>query len=107
MNYLLTVTNRGPDSASDVTVEDFLPPELAYVSSKANQGEFDSEIWNVGGLAKYRSAKLVITVQTPQEAGLGLISNTAYVYGAELDPDNSNNHATTYTKLRAGNVSPE
>jgi uncharacterized repeat protein (TIGR01451 family) len=107
MNYLLTVTNRGPDSATDVTVEDFLPPELAYVSSKANQGDFDSEIWDVGGLTKYRSAKLVITVQTPYEAGPAQISNTAYVYGAELDPDNSNNHATIYTRLRSGNASPE
>jgi uncharacterized repeat protein (TIGR01451 family) len=107
MNYLLTVTNRGPDSATDVTVEDFLPPELIYVSSKANQGDFDSEIWNVGGLAKYRSAKLVITVQTDSEVGPAQISNTAYVYGAEYDPDNSNNHATTYAKLMVGNVSLE
>ena len=107
MNYLLTVTNRGPDSATDVTVEDFLPPELAYISSKANQGDFDSEIWNVGGLAKYRSAKLVITVQTPSEVGAAQLSNTAYVYGGEYDPDNSNNHATTYAKLRVGNASLE
>ncbi len=107
MNYLLTVTNRGPDSATDVTVEDFLPPELAYISAKASQGEFDSEIWSIGGLTKYRSAKLVITVQTPPEAGPSQIANTAYVYGGELDPDNSNNHATTYTKLKAGDISPE
>ncbi|MHB8118413.1 MAG: Ig-like domain-containing protein [Methanothrix sp.] len=102
LNYLLTVTNRGPDSATDVTVEDFLPPEMTCVSSKASQGFYHDEgIWDLGGLTKYRSAKLVLTVQTPSEAAPGQIANTAYVYGAELDPDNSNNHAITYTKIRA------
>ena len=107
LNYLLTVTNRGPDSATDVTVEDFLPPEMTCVSSKASQGSYESGYWSLGGLTKYRSAKLVLTVQTPSEAAFGQIANTAYVYGTELDPDNSNNHATTYTKIRADNVSPE
>jgi uncharacterized repeat protein (TIGR01451 family) len=106
LNYLLTVTNRGPDSATDVTVQDYLPPELVYLSSKATQGEYNAGIWSVGGMTKYRSAKLVITVQTPAEVPPGQIANTAYVFGAELDPDNSNNHATIYTRLTAGNVSP-
>jgi len=106
-NYLLTVTNRGPDGATDVTVQDFLPPGLTCVDQRASQGEYVSGVWSVGGLDKYRSAKLVITVQTPSEVPPGQVSNTAYVYGAELDPDNSNNYATTYTRLRAGNVSPE
>jgi len=108
-NYLLTLTNRGPDGATGVTVQDFLPPGLTYRDSRASQGAYVSStgIWSVGGLDKYRSAKLVITVQTPSEVPPGQVSNTAYVYGAELDPDNSNNYATTYTRLRAGNVSPE
>jgi uncharacterized repeat protein (TIGR01451 family) len=106
-NYVLTVTNRGPDSATDVTVEDFLPPELELVNPKASQGDYDSGIWSLGGLTKYRSARLVLTVQAPFEAGPGQIANTAYVYGSEVDPDNSNNHVTTYTRINAGNVSPE
>jgi len=107
-NYLLTVTNRGPDSATDVTVQDFLPPELVLNSSTASQGDFDdSGIWSLGGLTKYRSARLVLTVQAPSDPAPGQISNTAYVYGAEVDPDNSNNHVTTYTRIGVGNVSPE
>jgi uncharacterized repeat protein (TIGR01451 family) len=107
-NYLLTVTNRGPDSATDVTVQDFLPPELALISSTASQGDFDdSGIWSLGGLTKYRSARLVLTVQAPYDPAPGQISNTAYVYGAEVDPDNSNNHVATYTRIEVGNVSPE
>jgi uncharacterized repeat protein (TIGR01451 family) len=101
-NYLLTVTNRGPDSATDVTVQDFLPPELVLISSTASQGDYDdSGIWSLGGLTKYRSARLVLTVQAPSDPSPGQISNTAYVYGAEVDPDNSNNHVVTYTKIEA------
>jgi len=110
MNYLLTVTNRGPDSATDVKVQDYLPSELVNVSSKASQGEYAAGIWSVGDMAKYSSAKLVITVQTPAEVPPGRkIANSAYVFGAEVDPDNYNNHVTIYTTLteRNENASPK
>jgi uncharacterized repeat protein (TIGR01451 family) len=110
MNYLITVTNRGPSSASDVVVEDFLPPGMEFrPPAKASQGSYDEAtgLWSVGGLTKYRSAKLVLTMKVPSEVGPGQIANTAYVYGAEVDPDNSNNLATTYTRVRAANSSPE
>jgi uncharacterized repeat protein (TIGR01451 family) len=100
LNYLLTVTNEGPDSATDVKVQDYLPPELVFVSFKASQGEYDDAgIWSVGDLAKYSSAKLVITVQAQAEVPPKQIANSAYVFGAEKDPDNSNNHATIYITL--------
>ena len=98
-NYVLTVTNRGPDSAIDVILQDFLPPELELNSSTASQGDYASGIWRLGGLTKYRSARLVLTVQALLDAPPGLIANTAYVYGAEVDQDNSNNYATIYTKI--------
>ncbi|MCK9566705.1 MAG: Ig-like domain-containing protein [Methanothrix sp.] len=99
-NYVLTVTNRGPDSATDVTIQDFLPPELMLQDSKVSQGGYDgSGIWSLGSLTKYRSARLVLTVQALPDAPPGQVANTAYVYGAEVDPDNSNNHAIIYTKI--------
>lgn len=108
LNYVLTLTNRGPDSATDVFVEDYLPTELAFISYKASQGSYEEGLWNVGSLTKYRSAKLVLTVQAPSEDVPGQIANTAYTYGAELDPDNSNNHVTAYTRIRStSNSSPE
>ena len=103
LNYVITVTNRGHDSASDVVVEDFLPTKMKYVSQKASQGTYEKAtgLWNVGGLTKYRSAKLVLTAKAPSKVTAGPIYNTAYVYGAQYDPDNSNNHATTYTRISA------
>jgi hypothetical protein len=55
-------------------------------------------------LTKYHSARLVLTVQVYLDAPPGQVSNTAYVYGAEVDPDNSNNHAITYTKIDASSA---
>jgi len=109
LNYVITVTNRGPDSASDVTVEDFLPLGVSYRTQKASQGKYINAtgLWNVGGLTEYRSAKLVLTVTAPAEASAGQIYNIAYVSGAQYDPDNSNNHAITYTKIRARNATLE
>jgi uncharacterized repeat protein (TIGR01451 family) len=107
LNYVITVTNRGPDSASDVFVEDFLPPETDYVSQTSSQGEYkpDSGLWKIGSLAKYHSAKLVLTTEAQPETLVGHIYNTAYVYGAQYDPDNSNNHATECIKLIASEAS--
>ncbi len=55
-------------------------------------------------MTKYRSARLVLTVQAHLDAPPGQVANTAYVYGAEVDPDNSNNHAITYTKIDASSA---
>jgi uncharacterized repeat protein (TIGR01451 family) len=101
-NYVLTVTNRGPDSATDVFVSDMLPEEVKYKSSKASQGSYDSSsgTWDLGGLAKYHSARLVITVKVPDTAKLGQITNTADVAGAENDPDDSSNHASAITSIK-------
>jgi uncharacterized repeat protein (TIGR01451 family) len=102
-NYYLTVTNRGPSSATNVFVNDFLPSELDYVSSGASQGEYDyaTGTWDVGAVTKYRSAKLVITVKVPIDAQSGQIINEAEVAGSESDPNNSNNYAINYAKIRA------
>jgi uncharacterized repeat protein (TIGR01451 family) len=101
-NYYLTVTNRGPYSATNVFVNDILPSELVYVSSGASQGEYDEAtgVWEIGAITKYRSAKLVITVKVPDDAQSGQIINEAEVAGSERDPNNSNNYAITYTKIR-------
>jgi uncharacterized repeat protein (TIGR01451 family) len=103
-NYVLTVTNRGPDSATNVIVQDFLPPELTQSPTTASQSSSGSNsvVWELGDLTKYHSAKLVLNVRVRPDAKPGQIANTAYVCGNEVDQDNSNNHATIYTKIEEG-----
>jgi uncharacterized repeat protein (TIGR01451 family) len=62
VKYTLTVTNKGPDNATNVKVADVLPSSLTYVSDDSN-GAFDTAggVWSVGDLANGANKALVIT----------------------------------------------
>jgi len=61
--YVLTVTNGGPDDATNVTVTDKLPTGLTYVSDNAPGATYDSAsgLWTIGDLANGASISLSIT----------------------------------------------
>jgi len=101
INYILTVTNFGPSSATGIVVTDFLPEGLTYKYSRANQGSYDNMTgeWDVGSLAPYHSARLAITVEVPASMKPGKIHNQATVAGMQYDDDNTNNYAERYTNL--------
>ena len=90
VTFTLTVTNHGPDTATNITVNDTLPTGLTYVSSNASQGSYDSgtHVWTIGTLADSAYATLGITATVTQA---GAITNTASVHGDETDPDADNN----------------
>lgn len=62
--YTLTVSNVGPDPASNVIVSDQLPAQITYLSDDS-QGAYDAATgqWLVGDLATGATRSLVITVQ--------------------------------------------
>ncbi|TXH71490.1 MAG: DUF11 domain-containing protein [Thiothrix sp.] len=62
VKYTLTVTNKGPDNATNVKVADVLPSGLTYVSDDA-AGAFDTAtgVWSVGDVANGANKALVIT----------------------------------------------
>ncbi len=63
--YTLTVSNNGPNDASNVIVSDYLPAGLNFVTSTASQGVYSASSgrWTVGILANGDSATLSITAQ--------------------------------------------
>jgi trimeric autotransporter adhesin len=63
-HYTITVTNNGPDTATDVQVIDGIPNGLTFNNSIASQGTYNhaTEIWNIGTLASGASATLVLFV---------------------------------------------
>lgn len=61
--YTLTVSNTGPDAATNVTVSDQLPSGLTYVSNTPGAGTYDSAsgVWTVGAIPAGGNATLAIT----------------------------------------------
>lgn len=101
LNYVLTLTNFGPNRANDIVLTDFLPAGLNSISSKATQGQYDINTgeWKVGSLDPYRSARLTIFTTVPAGMNPGWIYNEATVAGAERDQATSNNYARINTLL--------
>jgi|GEM_PF-4456966 len=98
-NYILTVTNHGPDSSSGGTISDDLPAGWSFSSDtsgvcSASNGGFTC---TVGTLTAGASQFFNATVNVPVNAQAGTtVTNTATVFGNEdPDPGNDTDRATT------------
>lgn len=98
VNWIINVTNNGPDKAGDVNVTNSLPEGLEYIahdSSKGNLEQITDEdgnivdlIWNVGDLDNNESALLVVSTKALEE---GTFLNNASVDSSTPDINKSNN----------------
>lgn len=91
--YVLTVTNNGPDDATNAVVNDKLPAGLTLVSATQSAGLFDtvSGVWTIGQLPAGQSARLTLTC-TVATTPTGPIVNQACVTNTvEEDTVQSNN----------------
>jgi large repetitive protein len=91
--FSVTITNSGPQSATNVTVADQLPAGLTFVSSTPSGSttyNSGTGVWTVGTLASGASETLQVTatVVTP-----GAKTNTAQVSASDqFDPDSTPNN---------------
>jgi len=83
VSYILTVTNEGPDFATNVTVEDVLPAGIGFWSAEGD-GTYNanSGVWEVGDIPINGSASIEIKVKIEEE---GPILNVAQVTGADQE----------------------
>jgi uncharacterized repeat protein (TIGR01451 family) len=102
VTYNLTVTNNGPDDATNVVVVDTLPANVTFDAGAAGNSSglipYNNMVIDlVGNLAAGASTTISIVV-TPNAAAQGtVLHNTAVVTGLPTDPNPFNNIATDDT----------
>lgn len=117
LTYTITVTNDGPDTASDLTVRDTLPADIHYVTSSvpctaAPSPAGDTVTCGIPNLSSGDSFSFTITVAVDADAvtnngGPYSAVNTATVTSGEtVELDPSDNTTTETTVINSGNDAP-
>jgi uncharacterized repeat protein (TIGR01451 family) len=91
ITFTVTLTNSGPDDATNVEVTDLLPAGLTFVSATPSQGSYTSAtgLWVVGAVVQGtpQTLTIVATVVSPDPR-----TNTATISGSDqFDPITGNN----------------
>jgi uncharacterized repeat protein (TIGR01451 family) len=94
ITFLVTLTNNGVDTATDVTVIDQLPAGLSLVTATTSQGSYNPStgVWTVGTVTTTTPQTLTLraTVISPNSQ-----TNTATISTADqFDPNLGNNSAS-------------
>jgi len=99
--YAVTVYNAGPDAASAVTMTDILPPQVSFTAASAAgwacRHAEEEVTCTRAGLAIGAAERITITTTPP--SGAGVITNTATVTSATLDPNPTDNQDTEQTSI--------
>lgn len=96
--FTITVTNNGPDDATNVVVTDPLPPEVTYNSDDCGGMNVPPWTWNIGSLPVNTSATCNLTVDVNPDA-TGDVTNTATVTADQTDPSPGDESATAVVSL--------
>lgn len=93
VNFTITVTNNGPEDATELDINETLPAGLTLVQATPSTGAYNqlTKLWSIGTLANGVSASLAL--ETTVHSGLSQDSliNRAYVNGLnQFDPTVAN-----------------
>lgn len=106
VTYLVTVTNRGPNPATGVVVNQSLPAALSLVSSNVSQGSVvigaSTAVWSAGSLPVGGSATFTLV---GRGTAVGTMTTSASVNGTQADPNPADNTAVATTLVATPFVS--
>jgi uncharacterized repeat protein (TIGR01451 family) len=94
ITFTLTLTDHGPDTATNVSVADALPVGLSFVSATPSQGGYDpaTGVWSVGSVTTSPAPKLQIQALV---ASANARTNIASIsHSDQFDPSSANNTAS-------------
>ena len=96
VEWTITVTNNGPNTAVNVTVTDVIPAELIYNGVVSiDDGSFDGEIWFIDEMASGETLVLVLNT-TVDDTNVTIVNNVN-VTSDTYDSNESNNNGTNNT----------
>ena len=100
LSYTVTVTNNGPDPATNVVVTDTLPAGVTFVLTSGCAESPGGGVPNcsLGTIANGTSKQYSIMV-TVNAATSGTITNSASVAASEQDPNTANNSTSENTQV--------
>src|SRR5262249_31832634 len=87
ITFTVTLSNTGPNSATNVTVQALLPAGLTFVSATPSQGNYSntSGVWTVGTVTTTTAQTLTIQATVTSPAAQ---TNTASIsHSDQFDPD--------------------
>lgn len=99
LTYTITVTNRGPSTATNVRLADPLPESVTTLSVDSSRGSCAPEpvlSCSLGTLAPSEEARIVVQVRPTR---IGLLVNTATAIGSESEVTPADNAATAVTTV--------
>lgn len=103
LSYTLTVTNKGPDTATGVVLTNTLPSGVLFETASPGCHYTTGDNTVTCTLDKLEpnaeSVTINITVTTPGTVGSGTLTNTASVAANETDSNSTNNSISKKTSL--------
>ncbi len=98
LTYVITATNSGPNTATNVVVTQILPVGATVLSVTVSQGTTNlssgSLVCNLGTLTVGRSATITVKLKP---TNTGTLNTTATITAGQADPNPANNSATAST----------
>ena len=97
--FTISVTNNGPDTATNIEINDMIPTGLADVTVTPSIGTYDNGIWTIPSLSYLETATLTISgTATASMAGTSTINSATAVW-SEYPKSVTITDASIYTKL--------
>ena len=104
VEYVITVSNSGPDPSGTVTVIDSLPPGMAFLSATGGGTLLSTGtvIWTLPGIASGATALLELRTRADV---VGTVTNVVRAFAEAPDPDTTNNRAVHGTVVTGVDLS--
>ncbi len=96
IKWIIIVKNNGPDTATDIKVDELLPDAFELVRSTTTKGYYINGIWSIGDLNIGEIVNLEIITKVVKT---GNFTNNVIVTSNEYDYNKSNNEANKSVKV--------